>query len=207
MAVGAHPGFDLVGFGRRTMERSRPTRCAPTRSYQRSALLAGSPPRTASGSGTLAPHGRLGTLVATRRDYAPRPSSLPSGRWTTTQIVLAQDGELLTPPGVWGCGRDRRDRRPRVYRDEMAPSSRDRARAVLHDEDVIAARTVRMVREGLVTSVVAGDLPVRCDTVLLHGATPRLGPLARRIRSEIEADVECALCSSRPRRAQDTVPR
>lgn len=59
--------------------------------------------------------------------------------------------------------------------------------AVIHDEQEIAERTVRMVTEGVIRSVGGRDIPVRCDTVLLHGDTPGAIALARRIREELLA--------------------
>ncbi|MFI5060109.1 MAG: LamB/YcsF family protein, partial [Actinomycetales bacterium] len=67
--VGAHPSFpDLVGFGRRAMDlTSHEVRTDVV--YQLGALSA-----FAAYHGTrvshIAPHGRLGNLVATREDYA-----------------------------------------------------------------------------------------------------------------------------------------
>lgn len=65
---------------------------------------------------------------------------------------------------------------------------------MIHDPDEIARRTrrtLRMVTEGLIRSVGGKNLPVTCDSVLLHGDTPGALALAGRIRAQLlAADVE-----------------
>jgi UPF0271 protein len=58
---------------------------------------------------------------------------------------------------------------------------------VIHDADEVARRTLRMVTEGVIRSVDGKDLPVACDTVLLHGDSPGAIALAGRIREELLA--------------------
>ncbi|HJG80305.1 MAG TPA: 5-oxoprolinase subunit PxpA, partial [Brevibacterium senegalense] len=88
--IGAHPSFpDLVGFGRRTVDATaEEVRTDVT--YQLGALQA-----FARAHGTrvshLAPHGRLGNLVAVREDYA-RAVVDAVERVDPDLIVLAQDG-------------------------------------------------------------------------------------------------------------------
>ena len=59
--------------------------------------------------------------------------------------------------------------------------------AVLHDPGEIAERTVRMVLEGVIRAQNGADVPVDCDTVLLHGDTPGAIETARRVRAELSA--------------------
>jgi len=92
VAFGAHPSFpDLVGFGRRAMDlTAHEVRTEVL--YQVGALSA-----FAAYHGTrlthVAPHGRLGNLVATRADYAEAVADAVAG-FDRNIIVLAQDGEL-----------------------------------------------------------------------------------------------------------------
>lgn len=185
VAVGAHPGFpDLAGFGRRAMELT-PDEVRTDVLYQIGALQA-----FAAAHGTrvrhVAPHGRLGNLVATRADYAVAVADAVAAL-DPSLIVLAQDGELAEAArardlrvGIVGIA-------DRAYADDGTLVPRNQPGAVLHDEAEIAERTVRMVTEGVIESVGGRDIPVACDTVLLHGDTPGAVALAHRVRKELLA--------------------
>ncbi len=92
VGIGAHPSFpDLRGFGRRTMDLTA-DEVRNDVVYQLGALTAFA--RYHGGTVShLAPHGRLGNLVATRADYAQAVADAAAGV-DPALIVLAQDGEL-----------------------------------------------------------------------------------------------------------------
>jgi UPF0271 protein len=185
VAVGAHPSFpDLAGFGRRAMELT-PDEVRTDVLYQIGALQAFA---TAHGTRVqhVAPHGRLGNLVATRADYAAAVADAVDAL-DRSLIVLAQDGELAEAARA-------RDLRvaivgiaDRAYADEGTLVPRTQPGAVIEDEAEIAERTVRMVTDGVVRTVGGRDIPVACDTVLLHGDTPGAIALAHRVRKELLA--------------------
>ena len=185
VAVGAHPSFpDLVGFGRRAMDLT-PDEVRTDVLYQVGALQA-----FAAAHGTrvqhVAPHGRLGNLVAVRPDYAAAVTDAVASL-DPSLIVLAQDGELADAARARGLRVGIVGIADRAYRDDGTLVPRSEPGAVIHDEAEIAERTVRMVTEGVIRSVGGRDLPVRCDTVLLHGDTPGSVALAHRIRDELLA--------------------
>lgn len=184
VSVGAHPSFpDLAGFGRRAMDLT-PDEVRTDVLYQVGALQAFA---TAHGTRVrhVAPHGRLGNLVATRPDYAAAVADAVAAL-DRSMVVLAQDGELADVARA-------RDLRvaivgiaDRAYADDGTLVPRSQPGAVLEDEAEIADRTVRMVTEGVIRTVGGRDLPVACDTVLLHGDTPGAIALAHRIRKELQ---------------------
>jgi UPF0271 protein len=133
----------------------------------------------------IAPHGRLGNLVATRPDYAAAVADA-AARINPGLIVLAQDGELANAAaerqlavGIVGIA-------DRAYEADGTLVPRSRPGAVIHDPAAIVDRTVRMVCEGLIETVAGTDLPIVADTVLLHGDTPGAVQLARQVRAELE---------------------
>ncbi|WP_433172267.1 LamB/YcsF family protein [Actinoallomurus sp. CA-150999] len=185
VAVGAHPSFpDLVGFGRRAMDLS-PDEVRTDVLYQVGALQA-----FAAAHGTrvrhVAPHGRLGNLVATRRDYAAAVADAVASL-DRSLIVLAQDGELADAARARGLRVGIVGIADRAYRDDGTLVPRSEPGAVIHDEREISERTVRMVTEGVIRSVGGREIPVACDTVLLHGDTPGAISLAHLIRKELLA--------------------
>ena len=185
VAVGAHPSFpDLVGFGRRAMDLA-PDEVRTDVLYQLGALHAFA---VAHGTrvGHVAPHGRLGNLVATRTDYAAAVVDAACS-FDPSLIVLAQDGELATAARSAGLRVGIVGIADRAYRDDGTLVPRSEPGAVIHDEAQIAERTVRMVNERLIRSVGGRDIPVECDTILLHGDTPGALALAHRVRKELLA--------------------
>lgn len=183
--VGAHPSFpDLVGFGRRAMDlTAHEVRTDVV--YQLGALSA-----FAAYHGTrvshIAPHGRLGNLVATREDYADAVVDAVAHVDGGLRI-LAQDGCLATAARAAGIAVGIVGIADRAYEDDGTLVARSQPGAVIHDPGVIAERTVRMVVEGLIESRNGVALPVAVDTVLLHGDTPAAVELAKRLRHELEA--------------------
>lgn len=183
VSIGAHPSFpDLRGFGRRAMDLTA-DEVRNDVLYQLGALNG-----FAAYHGTevshVAPHGRLGNLVATRRDYATAVADA-AARVRPDLILVAQDGELASaaaarglPVGIVGII-------DRAYQPDGSLVPRNLPGAVIHDAGTIVERTIRMVCEGYIQAVDGTDLPITADTVLLHGDSPGAVGLARLIRSEL----------------------
>jgi UPF0271 protein len=184
VSIGAHPSFpDLRGFGRRAMDLTA-DEVRNDVLYQFGALSAFAAYHGASVA-HLAPHGRLGNLVATRSDYAEAVADAAAGI-NPDLIILAQDGELANaaaarrlPVGIVGIA-------DRAYEADGTLVPRSRPGAVIHDPSAIVDRTIRMVCEGLIETVAGTDLPIVADTILLHGDTPGAVQLAKQVRAELE---------------------
>jgi 5-oxoprolinase (ATP-hydrolysing) subunit A len=184
VSIGAHPSFpDLRGFGRRAMDLTA-DEVRNDVLYQFGAL-SGFAAYHGAAVAHLAPHGRLGNLVATRADYAEAVADA-AARTNPDLIVLAQDGELSDaatarnlPVGIVGIA-------DRAYEANGTLVPRSRPGAVIHDPSAIVDRTIRMVCEGVIETVAGSDLPIVADTILLHGDTPGAVQLARQVRSELE---------------------
>ena len=184
VAVGAHPSFpDLRGFGRRAMDLTA-EEVRTDVLYQLGALTG-----FAAYHGTrvahVAPHGRLGNLVATRADYAEAVADA-AARVDPELIVLAQDGELARAAAARGLRVGIVGIADRAYQEDGSLVPRSQPGAVVHDPHAIVERTVRMVAEGVVETVAGTLLPIQTDTILLHGDTPSAVALARLIRTELE---------------------
>jgi 5-oxoprolinase (ATP-hydrolysing) subunit A len=184
VSIGAHPSFpDLRGFGRRAMDLTA-NEVRNDVLYQVGALSAFAAYHGAAVV-HVAPHGRLGNLVATRTDYAEAVADA-AARINPDLIVLAQDGELADaaaarrlPVGIVGIA-------DRAYQADGTLVPRTQPGAVIHDPATIVERTDRMVCEGVIETVAGTDLPIVADTVLLHGDTPGAVQLARQVRAELE---------------------
>lgn len=185
VAIGAHPSFpDLVGFGRRSMDLTA-DEVRTDVVYQLGALTAFA--RYHGGRVShLAPHGRLGNLVAVRGDYAAAVVDAVI-RVDHSIVVLAQDGELADAARDAGLAVAVVGIADRAYEDDGTLVPRSQEGAVIRDPHEIALRAVRMVTEGVVESRHGTLLPVTVDTILLHGDTPAAVDLSRGVRRELEA--------------------
>jgi UPF0271 protein len=181
--VGAHPSFpDLVGFGRRAMDLTA-HEVRTDVLYQMGALSAFAAYHGAKVT-HVAPHGRLGNLVATRADYAEAVADAVAG-FDRDLIVLAQEGELSRTARERGLRVGIVGIADRAYLDDGTLVPRSKPGAVLHDAAEIAERTVRMVTDGVIETVSGTDIPIEADTILLHGDNSAAVELARRIKRDL----------------------
>nr|WP_296765935.1 5-oxoprolinase subunit PxpA [Rhodococcus sp. (in: high G+C Gram-positive bacteria)] len=183
IGVGAHPSFpDLAGFGRRAMDLTA-DEVRTDMLYQIGALQAFA---TAHGTSVthVAPHGRLGNLVATRADYAAAVVDAVSAL-DPSMIVMAQDGMLATEARGRGIAVGIVGIADRAYRPDGTLVPRSEPGAVIDDLDELVPRTVRMVLEGVLHAVDGTEIHIAADTVLLHGDNPGAVRTARAIRAAL----------------------
>jgi UPF0271 protein len=182
--IGAHPGFrDLAGFGRRTIDAS-PDEVRTDVLYQVGAL-AGFVRAAGGRLCHVTPHGRLGNLVVTDERYA-RPVLEAVAAFDPRLIVVAQEGVLTRLAAEHGVPSARLGLVDRAYTDDGNLVSRRDPDAVLHDPELIAERAVRMVVDEVAVSVNGVEIPMGCDTVLLHGDNAASIDAARLVRSALQ---------------------
>ncbi|MGO4433250.1 LamB/YcsF family protein [Paenarthrobacter sp. RAF9] len=185
VGIGAHPSFpDLRGFGRRDMGLTA-GEVQNDVLYQLGALNG-----FAAFHGTkvahLAPHGRLGNLVAVRTDYAKAVAEAVT-RVDAGLTVVAQEGQLATAAREAGLNVAIVGIVDRAYQEDGTLVPRSQPGAVLHDPTEIVDRTLRMVTEGKLRCASGVDMDITVDTVLLHGDNSGAVELARLIRTELLA--------------------
>ena len=185
--LGAHVGFpDLLGFGRRPMQVD-PAELSLYVLYQLGALAG-----IASVAGHrvthMSFHGALGNMAAA--DYAlAKP---------LVQAVAAFDRNLIvsvsTNTQIERAARELGLRvattflADRAYTDEGDLVSRKLPGAVIKDPDAVLQRVKRLLDDGVITSISGKKLPIRVQSILLHGDTPGAVDNAAAIRREIEAN-------------------
>jgi len=183
--IGAHPSFpDLVGFGRRDMDlTSNEVRTDVL--YQVGALSA-----FAAAHGTkvqhVAPHGRLGNLVAVRPDYAKAVCDAVCAV-DDSLIVVAQDGELANEARRRGLRVAIVGIVDRAYRADGTLVPRSEPGAVIHDLDTLVARAIRIATDSTLEAVDGTVLQVQADSLLLHGDNAGAVATARAIRNGLTA--------------------
>lgn len=189
VGLGAHPGLpDLVGFGRRNMDVT-PEEIKDFVTYQIGALQA-----VAAFQGArlqhVKPHGALYNMAV------KNPAI-----WDAVAEVMAGLDERLILFVLAGSGRRdleaiarRRGIRvvfeffaDRAYNLDGSLVSRKLPGAVIHDNDVVAAKVLKLVKEGRVTTIEGSEIEIRAETICVHGDNPEALALVKKIRETLYA--------------------
>ena len=186
VGIGAHPGYpDLQGFGRRAMALS-PDEARACVMYQVGALQA-----FLRSEGVSLQHVKLhGALYNSAAVDAKLAHAVCEGiaRVAPEAVLLGLSGScMLTEAeklGLRTCAEVFADR---AYNDDGTLVSRRLPGAVLHDPELAIARTVRMVREGVVESIQGHLVPIRAESVCVHGDNSSAVAFVRQIHAALEA--------------------
>ena len=76
----------------------------------------------------------------------------------------------------------------RAYTPTGALLPRREPGAVLHDPAVVAARMLRLVRDGVIEAVDGSAVTVRADSICVHGDSPDAVAMARAVRDLLAAE-------------------
>ena len=182
--VGAHPGFpDLMGFGRRNMNVS-PAEAKAYIQYQLGALLAFC---RASGVSMhhVKPHGALYNMAAKDAKLA---RAIVEGICEVDDrlTLLALSGsEMLFAAEKAGLRAASEVFADRAYQANGTLVPRSQPGAMITDENEAIARVVRMVTEGVVTSIDGIDVPLRADSICVHGDGAKALLFVQKIRQAL----------------------
>lgn len=184
LALGAHPSFpDRSGFGRYPMAIP-PTEIERLVVEQVSELV-----RIAAEEGTdvghVKPHGALYNLAATDATVA---LCIARGvaRVNPRLVLVALSGSASIDAGARaGLATASEVFSDRAYESDGSLTPRMLAGSLLTDPEAAAARLVRMIREGVVSSRHGTLVPVTAMTACIHGDTPGSADFARRLRAAL----------------------
>jgi UPF0271 protein len=184
--IGAHPGFpDRENFGRLPMEMS-PEEVKAIVLYQAGALQA-----ICKAEGTklhhVKPHGALYNMAA--KDEALALAIAEAVAETAEDLILfGLSGSLMEKAakakGVPFASEVFADR---AYEDDGSLVSRSKPGAMIEDESLAISRMVRLMREGVVESINGKSIPLRADTICVHGDSPKALAFAKALREAMES--------------------
>jgi 5-oxoprolinase (ATP-hydrolysing) subunit A len=188
VAIGAHPGYrDLHGFGRREMAAD-PSDVEADVVYQIGALAA-----FAHAHGTalthVKPHGALYNQAA--RDPALARAVARGVKRAGGDLVLvglASSSVMRAAAEGEGLRFAAEAFADRAYEADGSLRSRRLPGAVLSAPQAAARQAVRIVRDGLVTAADGSEVPLRADTLCVHGDTPGAVAMARAVRGALEGE-------------------
>lgn len=183
--VGAHPGFpDLMGFGRRNMNVS-PSDAKAYVMYQVGALSAFCTAENIEIQ-HIKPHGAMYNMAG--KDYslakaicegikAINPEFILLGLSGSNLLKAAEDVGLPCASEVFA---------DRGYMDDGSLVPRTMEGAMITDEDIMITRVIKMVKEGVVETVSGKIIPIKADSVCVHGDGQKAVAFVKKIRTELE---------------------
>jgi UPF0271 protein len=186
VAVGAHPGLpDLAGFGRRAMQ------VTPDEVYDLLIYQIGALSGFARAAGVrlthVKPHGALYNMAAAQPALADAIARAVHDVDAGLVLFGLAGSHLLKAAERAGLARASEAFADRNYLHDGALVPRSRPDALVYDVDEAVRRAVRMVREGVVPDVEGEEIPLRADTICVHGDGPNAVPLARELRAGFQA--------------------
>ena len=185
VAVGAHPGFpDLLGYGRRTLE-TFPGEVKQYVLYQVGALSAFCRVNRVPLQ-HIKPHGALYNLAARDEKIAAEIIGALKGFDPALILIGLSGSRLLELAEAEGVLVAREVFPDRAYLDDGRLAPRSLPGAVIHDEEQVRRRVVKLIAEGIMTSIDGKEIRFPADTLCIHGDTPGAWRLARSIREALE---------------------
>ncbi|MCI1880918.1 MAG: LamB/YcsF family protein [Sporolactobacillus sp.] len=184
VAVGAHPGLpDLQGFGRRTMAVT-PQDVYDMIVYQLGALQA-----VARAQHTrvnhVKPHGALYHMASDHREIAEAVARAVADV-DPGLLLFGMDGTQLTAEGekaglrvVYEAYADR------TYQPDGSLTPRSEPNALITDTNKALRQVLQMLKDGTVTAVDGSVLPLRAQTVCVHGDGVAALAFTKAIRDEL----------------------
>lgn len=198
VAIGAHPGFsDLVGFGRREMHLA-PGEIEDLVLYQ-VAAIAGVAAAEGMRLQHVKAHGALYNMAARDASLAAAIARAVAAFDRSLILLGLPHSPLLTEGEKAGLPVAAEIFADRTYEPDGSLTSRRIAGSVIHDPALVIDRAVQMVTTGSVVARNGAVIPLKTDTMCLHGDTPGSADLARRIRAALEA-AGVSVASLRPPR-------
>lgn len=186
VSIGAHPGYpDLQGFGRRRMDIPLPELEAML-IYQIGALDACA--RTQGLRVThVKPHGALSNLACADRKIADAIARAVH-RLDPGMILLAPAASQLIYAGrEQGLPVVEEIFADRAYLDDGNLVPRSQPGAMIHGAEASLAHVMRMIEEQALISINGKRLPVKPQSICVHGDGPDAVATARAIRDGLQA--------------------
>ena len=187
VAVGAHPGYlDMAGFGRRNLLVSAEELKTYVK-YQLGALMA-----FAKSHGIevehVKPHGAMYNMAA--KNYELAEAIAAAVYEVDRDIILLglANSELIKAGEKIGLKVANEVFADRAYMPDGTLVPRSKDGAVIHDTETALKRVMKMVKEGRVETVDGTEIPIKADSICVHGDNPQSLEFVKNIRKALEND-------------------
>jgi UPF0271 protein len=187
VAIGAHPGLpDLQGFGRRFMQITE------QQAYDMVVVQVGALAGVAASQGArlhhVKAHGMLYNMAA--KDVALARGIAKAVHDVDAELVLygLAGSHLISEGQALGLTTASEVFSDRSYQADGSLTPRDQPGALITEVATSIEQVLRMVHEGVVIAQDGTRVPVRADTLCIHGDKPQAPELAQAIRAALNAD-------------------
>lgn len=187
VAIGAHPAFDDRGhFGRRML----PVTPAQARALvaRQVEALAEACAATGARMHHVKPHGALYNLAARDRDIADAVAAAVFGADPSLVLYGLAHSQSTAAGEAAGLRVAHEVFAERRYERDATLTPRGHADAVIADIEAALRQVRSMLQEGVVVARTGERVPIRADTLCLHGDRPDAVAFARALRAALEAD-------------------
>lgn len=189
VSIGAHPGYpDLLGFGRRDMDFS-PAELEAILVYQ-IAALDGICRTHGAAIEYVKPHGALyNKMMVDRPTLSAVMAAVSRYAAHCPLVVMATPDadDILAQAGEFGIDVWFEAFSDRAYSDEGRLVKRT-VRDAIHDtREAIQRQVTQIMTEGCVTSISGKRIPIRADTICIHGDSHHAADAARHMRQVVQS--------------------
>lgn len=187
VAIGAHPGLpDLQGFGRRRMD------VTPQETYDMMVYQIGALDAFVRARGGrmhhVKPHGALYNMAAADVTLAEAVAEAVYRVQPELYLYCLAGSALIEAADRIGVRSVSEVFADRTYEADGTLRSRQLPGAVIHRSDEALAQVLRMVTEGSVLAVDGTVVPIKAQTICIHGDGQQALAFAKDIRNLLEAE-------------------
>lgn len=185
VSIGAHPGFpDLIGFGRRNLAVS-PKEARAYVQYQIGALKAFCDAQNVPLS-HVKPHGALYNMAGKDpRLAAALCEGVALSAPGCTFLALA-GSEMVKAAKDCGLPVAQEVFADRAYEEDGSLVSRTKPGAMITEEQQAIRRVLTMVLEGKVAAITGKEIPLRADSICVHGDGEKTLLFVKKVRAALE---------------------
>jgi len=187
VAIGAHPGLpDLQGFGRREMKISA------NEAYQMTIYQIGALYGFVKAAGGklhhVKAHGALYNMAA--KDTALAKAIVEAVHDFDSSLILyaLAGSEMVEAAKKTGLVTASEVFADRTYQDDGSLTPRTQSNALITDEQQSIAQVLMMVKQQQVISVNKKHIPLKAETLCLHGDGQHAVEFAKMIRSKLQSE-------------------
>jgi len=182
--IGAHPSFpDKDNFGRQIIDMSCAALYQTVKNQIKSLMNIVREEHAALHH--IKPHGALYNLAAKDRTTAEvvvevmKSIHLPLRLYVPYGSVISEVAIKEGVPIVYEVFADRN------YNDDLSLVSRTKEKAVIHDADKMTLHVQNMILYKKVTAVNGVEVPIKADTICIHGDNPEVLKLIKKLRQNL----------------------
>lgn len=184
--IGAHPSYlDIEGFGRHPIDLS-PDEVFDIVVYQVSALKGIC--ETSGGILThVKPHGALYNTSARQRDIARAIAEAVSAIDADLILYGLSGSHSTSEAEALGLRTASEVFADRTYRADGSLTPRTSDNALIKDTERSVEQVIQMIQDGCVTATNGENVPIKAETICIHGDGPNALEFARAVRDDLLA--------------------